>query len=233
MAKVRKPNFSEKEKLLLLSEWEKRQNILRPKFSSKITSQGKHNAWQEIADSLNAQFPSVRRDVADLQKKWQNMNSKMKEETSRHRKDSLKTGGGPAPPDLSPLDQRLVTLVGENTPSIIGINGGFDSLGLLSLPEEQPAVVIFFGKKTHATHVGGVPEPIISQQPRPIQSTTVPRKRRADMNDDEYGKLLVLEQKRSEAETRRAQVEIEKLELEKEMLCLQIAILQQQNFQNQ
>ncbi|XP_038063165.1 myb/SANT-like DNA-binding domain-containing protein 4 [Patiria miniata] len=175
IAKVRKPNFSEKEKLLLLSEWEKRQNILRPKFSSKITSQGKHNAWQEIADSLNAQFPSVRRNVADLQKRWQNMNSKMKEETSRHRKDSLKTvqGGGPAPPDLSPLDQRLVTLVGENTPTIMGINGGFDSLGLLALPEEQPAVAT--ARIEECIHVGGVPEPIISQQPRPNQSTTVPK----------------------------------------------------------
>ena len=91
-AKARKPNFSEKEKLLLLSEWEKRQDVLRPRFSSKITSHDKHNAWQQIADVLNAQFPSVRRDVSDLQKKWQNMNSKMKEEASRHRKESMKTG---------------------------------------------------------------------------------------------------------------------------------------------
>ena len=50
MAKARKPNFTEKEKLLLLSELEKRQDVLRPKFSSKITSQAKHNAWREIAD---------------------------------------------------------------------------------------------------------------------------------------------------------------------------------------
>ena len=61
MAKARKPNFTEKEKLLLLSEWEKRQDVLRPKFSSKITSQAKHNAWREIADTMNACFPSVRR----------------------------------------------------------------------------------------------------------------------------------------------------------------------------
>ena len=60
MAKARKPNFTEKEKLLLLSEWEKRQDVLRPKFSSKITSQAKHNAWREIADTMNACFPSVR-----------------------------------------------------------------------------------------------------------------------------------------------------------------------------
>ena len=61
MAKARKPNFTEKEKLLLLSEWEKRQDVLRPKFSSKITSQAKHNAWREIADTMNACFHSVRR----------------------------------------------------------------------------------------------------------------------------------------------------------------------------
>lgn len=89
---VRKPNFSEKEKLLLLSEWEKRADVLRPKFSSKVTSQIKHEAWRQMAEALNSSFPSVRRDVPELQKKWQNMNSKMKEEASKYRKESVKTG---------------------------------------------------------------------------------------------------------------------------------------------
>ena len=71
-----------------------------------------------------------------------------------------------------------------------------------------------------------------SQNPHGSQSVMVPRKRRADRNDEEYGKLLTLEQKKSEAETRRAEVEIEKLELEKELLRLQIALLQQ-NVQNE
>ena len=88
----RKPNFSEKEKLLLISEWEKRADVLRPKFSSKVTSQVKHEAWRQIVETLNANFPLVRRDVPELQKKWQNMNSKMKEEASKYQKESVKTG---------------------------------------------------------------------------------------------------------------------------------------------
>ena len=46
----RKPNWADRERVLLLEEHEKRKVILKAKFSSSITSGGKNRAWQEIAN---------------------------------------------------------------------------------------------------------------------------------------------------------------------------------------
>jgi hypothetical protein len=41
----RKPNWTDREKVVLLEEYEKRKVILKAKFSSSITSGGKNRAW--------------------------------------------------------------------------------------------------------------------------------------------------------------------------------------------
>ena len=46
----RKPNWTDREKVLLLEEYEKRKVILIVKFSSSITSGDKNRAWQEIVN---------------------------------------------------------------------------------------------------------------------------------------------------------------------------------------
>jgi hypothetical protein len=45
----RKPNWADRERVLLLEEHEKRKVILKAKFSSSITAGFKNRAWQEIA----------------------------------------------------------------------------------------------------------------------------------------------------------------------------------------
>ena len=44
---------------------------------------------------------------------------------------------------MSPLDERLLALIGENSPTIIGVNGGLDSLdgGLALGLLDQPSAV--------------------------------------------------------------------------------------------
>jgi hypothetical protein len=49
-----KPNWTDREKVVLLEEYEKRKVILKAKFSSSITSGDKNRAWQEIANIVNA-----------------------------------------------------------------------------------------------------------------------------------------------------------------------------------
>ena len=56
----RKPNWTDREKVVLLEEYEKRKVILKAKFSSSITSGVKNRAWQEIASIVNA-VSSVKR----------------------------------------------------------------------------------------------------------------------------------------------------------------------------
>ena len=60
-----KPNWTDREKVVLLEEYEKRKVILKAKFSSTITSGGKNRAWQEIANIINA-GNSVKRYIKEI-----------------------------------------------------------------------------------------------------------------------------------------------------------------------
>jgi hypothetical protein len=62
----RKPNWTDREKVVLLEEYAKRKVILKAKFSSSMTSGGKNKAWQEIANIENPRN-SVKRDIKEIQ----------------------------------------------------------------------------------------------------------------------------------------------------------------------
>ena len=64
----RKPNLTDREKVVLLEEYEKKKVILKAKLSSTITSGDKNRAWQEIANTVNA-GNSVKIDIKEIQKK--------------------------------------------------------------------------------------------------------------------------------------------------------------------
>ena len=64
----RKPNWTDREKVVLLEEYEKKKVILKAKFSSTITSGDKNRTWQEIANTVNA-GNSVNIDIKEIQKK--------------------------------------------------------------------------------------------------------------------------------------------------------------------
>jgi hypothetical protein len=49
----RKPNWIDREKMILMEEYEKRKDVLRAKFSSTITSSTKNTAWDEITEAMN------------------------------------------------------------------------------------------------------------------------------------------------------------------------------------
>jgi hypothetical protein len=57
--------------------------ILKAKFSSWITSGDKNRAWQEIVNIVNA-GNSVKRDIKEIQKKWDNICATAKTEVSVH-----------------------------------------------------------------------------------------------------------------------------------------------------
>ena len=63
----RKPNWTDREKVVLSEEYAKRKVILKAKFSSSITSGGKTRPWQEIANLVNA-GNFVKRDIKEIQK---------------------------------------------------------------------------------------------------------------------------------------------------------------------
>jgi len=88
----RKPNWTVREIVVLLEEYEKRKVIFKAKFSSSITSGGKNRAWQEIANIVNA-GNSVKRDIKEIhqQKKWDNICATAKTEVSLHHRSPRQT----------------------------------------------------------------------------------------------------------------------------------------------
>jgi hypothetical protein len=88
----RKPNFTDHEKVRLIEEYEQKKYILVGKFAPNVSSRKKHKAWVEICDSLNSCNPKVSRTVDDLQKKWQNLVTVMKEDYRAYRNGLQKTG---------------------------------------------------------------------------------------------------------------------------------------------
>ena len=87
----RKPNWTDREKGVLLEKYKKRKVILKAKFSCSITSGDKNRAWQEIANIVNA-GKSVRRDIKEIQKKWDNICATAKTEVSLHLRSQSQTG---------------------------------------------------------------------------------------------------------------------------------------------
>ena len=87
----RKPNWTDREKVVLLEVYEKRKVILKSKFSSSITSGDKNSAWREIANIVNA-GNSVKRDIKEIQKKWDNICATAKTEVFLNRRSQRQTG---------------------------------------------------------------------------------------------------------------------------------------------
>ncbi|XP_072168775.1 uncharacterized protein [Diadema setosum] len=63
----------------------------------------------------------------------------MKRNLSEERKHIVKTGGGPPHKGLDGIDARLLSIIGEDSPTIIGINGGADSLNSSSSTPSRTA----------------------------------------------------------------------------------------------
>jgi hypothetical protein len=80
----------------LLEEYEKRKVILKAKFSSSITSGERKGALQEIANIENAEnsvkIDSVKRDIKEIQKKWDHICTTATTEVSLDRRSQRQTG---------------------------------------------------------------------------------------------------------------------------------------------
>lgn len=65
------------------------------------------------------------RSAAELKKKWSNLCSSKKKKLASFRRELKKTGGGPAPTQLTEEDDMFLSIIGET--AIGGIEGGVDS----------------------------------------------------------------------------------------------------------
>ena len=132
--KPRKHNFSASEVSVLTEKVEENLQILQSKLTNSVTNQKKKNVWTEITAAVNA-VGVEKRTVAEVREKWKNLHSSAKKEFTNYRKESKRTGGGPAPKRISAATSKVIELF-QDTPSFIGL-AGFETNG----PNGKPTFV--------------------------------------------------------------------------------------------
>lgn len=88
----RSSNWSKDEVIYLIQRIEERKNVIKGKFGPNLTIKNKREAWQEITDALNAAYPRGNRSVAQVEKKWQNIASKGKNDIHARKRLYNQTG---------------------------------------------------------------------------------------------------------------------------------------------
>ena len=96
----RKYNFSASEVSVLTEKVEEDLQILQSKLTNCVTNQKKKNVCTKITAAVNA-VGVEKRMVAEVREKWKNLHSSAKKEFTNYRKESKRTGGGPAPRQIS------------------------------------------------------------------------------------------------------------------------------------
>ena len=122
----RRLNNSDAEKMTLVRAIDERKNILIGSFAGG--SGGvleKHAAWEEVRRDVQA-TTAVERGTDELKKKWNDLKMSAKKDVARFRRESMGTGGGPAPTPASELHMKVIDVIGEE--AVDGVKGGLDTL---------------------------------------------------------------------------------------------------------
>ena len=111
IANKRKPNFTERESLYFISQFERNSGVLASKLNDASTNKEKVEVWKRICSDYNSRNPIVLRTANDLKRKWKNMVRAAKQElleSSAH----LKSGDQSlAPRKLSLVSQRIIEIL--------------------------------------------------------------------------------------------------------------------------
>ena len=119
--KPRKHNFSASEIAILTEKVEENLAILQSKLTNTVTNLKKKEVWSQITPAVNA-VGVDKRTVTEVREKWKNLHSTAKREFTNFRKESKKTGGGPAPKEISAATSKVIELF-QDTPSFVGLAG--------------------------------------------------------------------------------------------------------------
>ena len=127
--KKRSKNFSVDEILFIVEEVEKYSAIITAKQSNLITNAKKAAAWQKVVDAVNVRG-GVIRTVDQVIERYRKACSKANGERIAQKQHRLKTGGGPPPPAIDAISEKIL-LLNDNAPNFVGIDGGVEVGGLV------------------------------------------------------------------------------------------------------
>ena len=119
--KPRKRNFSACEISILMEKVEENLAILQSKFTNSVTNLKKKQVWSEITAAVNAVGVDKHTET-EVREKWKNLHSAAKRVFAKFRQETKKTGGGPAPKEISATTSKVIELF-QDTPSFVGLAG--------------------------------------------------------------------------------------------------------------
>lgn len=123
--KKRSPNYTIREKEVLLSIVSNFKNIIENKKTDAVSVTEKNRAWFSMTQKFNAMSPNnVFRPTESLKKYYDNLKEDLRKRAGEERKSLYKTGGGPPTPKTPLEDDILLDIVNKKT--IYGVDNQFD-----------------------------------------------------------------------------------------------------------
>ena len=116
--------FTDYEVELLIQLVEPRKGIIESKRNDKVVKVRKEEAWQQLANEVNADPKSVFLTVDRLKKKWFNMKQECKKQVVKEKNERRKTGGGVVETVACDSENRIASIIAENLKSL---DNKFDS----------------------------------------------------------------------------------------------------------
>ncbi|KAK0141104.1 Myb-related transcription factor, partner of profilin [Merluccius polli] len=155
--RVKKRNFTDTEIEVLVGEVETHQNILFGTLNAGVTNKRKNATWEKVTTAVNA-VGSEERSLSEIKKKWFDIKIRAKKCVTAHRHEISATGGQ-ATTQLSPMDTRIASIIGDTALCGIIPDGDTDTL------PTQPAVPAVTLQETEAVEELGELEE--QEQPGP------------------------------------------------------------------
>ncbi|XP_050516283.1 uncharacterized protein LOC126891144 [Diabrotica virgifera virgifera] len=127
LKRSRGPNYSEREKQVLISIVYKYKDVIENKKTDGVTILQKEKTWKKIETEFNASSPGlINRSADSLKKYYDNRKKELRKEKAQEKIEVYRTGGGPCakPPKMESSDEVLLSMVNEKTVS--GILNTFD-----------------------------------------------------------------------------------------------------------
>ena len=118
--KKRKVNFTDGEIRKLIELYSEHKDILTARLNNTNTNRQKLSACKAITASINNNCDGGLRTVEEVRKKWKDLLSRAKKDSSILKNPP--TGGGP-PPKILPYSAIIIELFGEDSPTFTGLNG--------------------------------------------------------------------------------------------------------------
>ncbi|KAL1488861.1 hypothetical protein ABEB36_014656 [Hypothenemus hampei] len=122
--RCRAPNYSQEEKMRLLSLIAEMKDVIENKTTDAVTWHQKEEAWKEVTIKFNASS-LVKRSVASIKNFYENQKRNCHKKASEERRYLKGTGGGPALPSTSTDNLHDLTLAIVNKKTVYGLECEF------------------------------------------------------------------------------------------------------------